>query len=89
MLTPRDDNNGLEKSDLAKDGDKLSPFDESSLVIFNALHIDVVQDQHAALSSERFPEITAYILSNSDNNYIKCSTIPNSLTLHMDGALLF
>jgi hypothetical protein len=79
----------LEKSDLAKDGDNLSPLDESSLVIFNTLHLDVVPDQHVALPSERFPEITAYILSNSDSSYIKCNTIPNSLTLHMDGALLF
>jgi len=76
-------NNGLEKLDLAKDGDKLSPFDDNSLVIFNALHLDVVQDQHAALSSKRFPEITAYTLSNSDSSYIKCSTIPNALTLYM------
>ena len=76
------DNSGLEKSDLAQDGDKLSTSDDSSLIIFNALHLDVVQDQHAASSLERFPEIMAYNLSFSDSSYIKSSPIPNALTLY-------
>jgi hypothetical protein len=43
-----------------------------------------VQDQHAASSSKRFPEITAYNLPISNNSYIKCSPIPNALTLYME-----
>ena len=42
--TPGGGSNGLEKSDLIQDGDKLSTSDDSSLIIFNALHLDVVQD---------------------------------------------
>jgi hypothetical protein len=73
---------GLEKSDLVKDGDKLSTSDDSSLIIFNALHLDVVQDRHVASSLERFPEIMAYNLSFYDSSYIKYSPIPNALTIY-------
>jgi hypothetical protein len=73
---------GWENSDLAQDGDKLSTSDDSSLIIFNALHLDVVQDQHVASSLERFPEIMAYNLSFSDSSYIKSSPISNALTVY-------
>ena len=55
--TLRDGSNGLKKLDLAKDEDKLSPFDDNSLVIFNALHLDVVQDQHALYLQRDFQKL--------------------------------